>query len=173
MKVVITGGAGLVGTHACELYARQGHEVIAIDNFMRAQFFGGHGNTHPNRDYLLSKFPQINFQNADVRDAEKISELIKGADFILHTAAQPSHPRSIEIPLDDFSVNAFGTVQLLELTRKHADNAVFVFCSTDKVYGENSNTIPTVVEKETRYDYTDRDGIDETMPIDNTIHTPF
>jgi nucleoside-diphosphate-sugar epimerase len=76
------------------------------------------------------------FYNIDIRDVNKLQELIKGSDLIIHTAAQPSHPKSIEIPLEDFSINAFGTLQLLEFARKFADNAVFIFCSTNKVYGE-------------------------------------
>jgi CDP-paratose 2-epimerase len=139
---------------------------------MRGKLFGELGNTKVNADYLTKQFPNIKFHNIDIRDADKIQELVKGSDLIIHTAAQPSHPKSIEIPLEDFSINAFGTLQLLEFARKLADNAVFIFCSTNKVYGENPNKLP-IVEKETRYDYVDRDGIDETLPVDYTMHTPF
>lgn len=172
MKVLITGGAGLVGSHCCEFYAKQGHDVVAVDNFMRGKIFGETGSTKDNADYLTEKFSNIKFHNIDIRDADKMKELIKGSDLIIHAAAQPSHPKSIEIPMEDFSINAFGTLQLLEFTRILADNAVFIFCSTNKVYGENPNTLP-IVEKETRYDYKNRDGVDEMLPVDYTMHTPF
>lgn len=172
MKVLITGGAGLVGSHCCEYYAKQGHKVVAVDNFLRGKLFGNEGDTKINADYLTKHFSNIEFHNIDIRDVNKLQELIKGSDLIIHTAAQPSHPKSIEIPLEDFSINAFGTLQLLEFARKIADNAVFIFCSTNKVYGENPNKLP-MVEKETRYDYADRDGIDETLSVDYTMHTPF
>jgi len=141
---------------------------------MRGKLFGEMGNTKSNADLLLTKFKgKIEFHNADIRDEVKMKELIKDVDLIVHTAAQPSHPKSIEVPLEDFSINAWGTLQFLELTRKFNDDAVFINCSTNKVYGENPNTIPEIGEKETRYDYADRDGIDENLPLDNTIHTPF
>ena len=141
---------------------------------MRGKLFGEMGNTKSNADLLLTKFKdKIAFYNADIREEGKMKELIKDVDLIVHTAAQPSHPKSIEVPLEDFSINAWGTLQFLELTRKFNDDAVFINCSTNKVYGENPNTIPEIGEKETRYDYADRDGIDENLPLDNTIHTPF
>ena len=117
MKVVVTGSAGLVGTNCCEFYAAQGHEVIGIDNFMRGKLFGGEGDTKANMEYLTGKYKNIKFSGIDVRD-EKVAELLKGADLVIHTAAQPSHPKSIEIPMDDFSINVFGTLQLLEMARK-------------------------------------------------------
>lgn len=172
MKVLVTGGAGLVGSHACEFYARQEHEVIAVDNFMRGMLFGKMGNTKANAEFLMKKFPNIRFYNVDIRDEEKMEQLIKDVDLIIHTAAQPSHPKSIEIPTEDFSINAWGTLLLLETVRKVADDSVFIHCSTNKVYGENPNKVP-IIEKETRYDYADREGIDENMPVDHTMHTPF
>lgn len=172
MKVLVTGGAGLVGSHACEFYAKQGHEIIAVDNYMRGILFGKMGSTKANAEFLMKNFPNIKFYNIDIRNEREIKQLIKDVDLIIHTAAQPSHPKSIEIPIEDFSINAGGTLSLLETVRKVADNAVFIHCSTNKVYGENPNKVPTV-EKETRYDYADRDGIDENMPVDHTMHTPF
>ena len=174
MKVLVTGGAGLVGSYCCEYYLNKGHQVVSVDNFMRGKLFGEMGDTKSNADLMLQKFKEkIQFHNIDIRDAEKIKPLIMDADLIVHTAAQPSHPKSIEVPLEDFQINAFGTLQLLELTRRFNDDAVFINCSTNKVYGENPNTIPAIIEKETRYDYADRDGIDEALPLDNTLHTPF
>ncbi|MBI4039343.1 NAD-dependent epimerase/dehydratase family protein [Candidatus Daviesbacteria bacterium] len=170
-RVVITGGAGLVGTECCRLFADRDWEVISVDNYLRGHFFGEEGSTRDNIDDTLKVYPNIRHIEGDIRDNFLMTEVIRGCDAVIHTASQPSHPRSIEIPLEDFSVNASGTLNLLEITRQQAPRAVFIFCSSDKVYGENSN-LP-VVEKATRYDYIDRDGIDETMTIDQTIHTPF
>jgi CDP-paratose 2-epimerase len=172
MKVLVTGGAGLVGSHACEFYAKQGHDIIAVDNYMREALFGKMGSTKANAEFLMKNFPNIKFYNADVRDEKEMKQLVKDADLIIHTAAQPSHPKSIEIPIEDFNINAWGTLLLLETVRKVADGAVFIHCSTNKVYGENPNKVPTT-EKRTRYDYVDKDGIDEDMPVDHTVHTPF
>ncbi|MBI2653386.1 NAD-dependent epimerase/dehydratase family protein [Candidatus Woesearchaeota archaeon] len=172
MKVLVTGGAGLVGSYSCIFFAKQGHEVIAVDNFMRGKIFDESGSTSGNADMLRKHFSNIKFHEIDIRDTEKLKPLIKGSDIIIHTAAQPSHPKSIEIPLEDFSINAYGTLNLLELTKKHADNAIFVFTSTNKVYGENPNRL-RITEKETRYDYAEINGVDESMPLDNTMHTPF
>jgi len=171
MKVIVTGGSGLVGSHCCEFYARQGHEIISIENHTRGRIFGKVGETRENTEYLKQKYKNISIHEMDIRD-EQIKPLLRGADLIIHTAAQTSHPKSIEIPREDFSINAYGTLHLLELTREVADKAVFVFCSTNKVYGENPNSLP-LVEKGTRYDYADRDGISEDLPVDKTLHTPF
>lgn len=172
MKVLVTGAAGLVGSYSCKHFASQGHEVIGIDNFMRGKIFGSGGDTSGNAQHLKSELPSLNFHEVDIRDSDTIAPLVKGCDIVVHTAAQPSHPRSIEIPIEDFGINAEGTLKVLELVRKHADNAVFLFTSTNKVYGENPNKLP-IVEKETRYDYEDLDGVDESMSLDHTMHTPF
>jgi len=172
MKVLITGGAGLVGSYSCKYFAEQGHDVVAVDNFMRGKLFGDLGSTSGNADLLKAKFPGMEFHQIDIRDTEKMTPLVKDSDIIIHTAAQPSHPKSIEIPLEDFSINAFGTLNLLELARKHSDNAIFIFTSTNKVYGENPNKVK-IIEKETRYDYEGIDGIDESLSLDHTMHTPF
>jgi len=172
MKVLVTGGAGLVGSYSCKHFAEQGHDVVAVDNFMRGKIFGDSGSTSGNAIQLKKEYSRIDFHEIDIRDTDKLAPLIKGCDIIVHTAAQPSHPKSIEIPLEDFSINAFGTLNILESVRKHADNATFIFTSTNKVYGENPNKLD-IIEKETRYDYQKIDGIDENMPLDNTMHTPF
>ena len=171
MKVVVTGGSGLVGSHCCELYAKKGAEVVSIDNNMRGTLFGDSGSTSENELVLRKKYPNIKMHNLDIRDP-KIGDILEGAEIIIHTAAQPSHPKSISIPLEDFEINARGTLHLLEATRKNADDAVFIHCSTNKVYGENPNTLQ-IVEKETRYDYNGLDGVDESLSLDNTMHTPF
>lgn len=172
MKILVTGGAGLVGSCSCRYFAGKGHDVVAVDNFMRGEIFGELGSTKANAEMLQKESGNIEFHKIDIRDTGKMIPLVRGSDIIIHTAAQPSHPKSIEIPMEDFSINALGTLSMLELARKYADNAVFVFTSTNKVYGENPNRM-VIVEKETRYDYKDIDGIDESCPLDNTMHTPF
>lgn len=171
MKVVVTGGAGLVGSHCCEFYAKKGYEVIAMDNYQRGAYFGEEGNTAKNVEELRREYPQISFLNMDIRSPD-VGDVLGDADLIVHTAAQPSHPKSIEIPVEDFQVNAWGTLNLLETVRKKNDDCIFVHCSTNKVYGENPNKLP-IMEKETRYDYDGIDGVDETLPLDHTMHTPF
>ncbi len=171
MKVLVTGAAGLVGYHACEYFSETGSKVIAIDNFMRKRLFGPDGDTRSNARTLWKKH-RIKVKPVDIR-SKTVSRLVQGCDVIVHTASQPSHPKSIEIPLLDESININGTLNLLEATRQWAKDAVFLFCSTNKVYGENVHKIP-VVELEKRYAYADSiEGVDETMPVDQTLHTPF
>ncbi len=173
MKVLVTGGAGLVGSYCCQFYAGRGDQVVAVDNFMRAKLFGEAGNTQSNANFIKDNFKNVQFHNMDFREVDKLRPLIEDVDLVVHTAAQPSHPKSIDIPMEDFEINAVGTLKLLELLRKHNDDVTMINCSSNKVYGENPNTIPKIIEKETRYDYEDRDGIDETLPTDGTMHTPF
>ena len=172
MRVLITGGAGLVGSECCRHFAREGHSVVSIDNFGRRDFFGSGGDTRPNMTLVLNDHPRIEHHELDVRNIEAIRPLLDGVDLVIHAAAQPSHPRSIEIPLEDFSVNAAGTLGLLEAVRQHRPEAVFVFCSTNKVYGDAPNQLP-LVENETRFDFADGTDIDETMSLDQCMHTPF
>ncbi|MBI1748574.1 MAG: NAD-dependent epimerase/dehydratase family protein [Acidobacteria bacterium] len=172
MNILVTGGAGLVGSECCRLFASQGHSVISVDNYMRGKIFGNEGNTQAVIEGVLKDFSQIKHLEADIRDTEKMTRLIAEADVIIHAASQPSHPRSIEIPMEDFSINAYGTLNLLEITRQHNPKAVFIFCSSNKVYGDKPNELP-IIEKDTRYDFRDIDAIDETMSIDYCMHTPF
>ena len=137
MRVLITGGAGLVGTECCKLFSENGWEVISVDNYMRGKIFGSDGNTKNNMDKITKEYGIENHE-IDLRD-DKIIDLIKKSDAVIHTAAQPSHPRSIEIPLEDFQINAWGTLSLLENVRHHNPEIPFVFCSTNKVYGEKPN----------------------------------
>ena len=173
MKVLITGGAGLVGSECCRLFAENGFKVIAVDNFMRARIFGGEAETKNTMDELMKDI-DVEHHNIDIRD-EKIIPLIKKADAVIHTAAQPSHPRSIEIPVDDFQINAWGTLFLLEALRKHNRNASFVFCSTNKVYGEMPNyfSYKKVGKRFEPVDPVFWDGFDESLRIDQNMHTPF
>lgn len=167
----MTGAAGLVGYHSCDYFSETGAKVVAVDNFMRKRLFGPGGDTRSNAKALWKKH-RIKVRPLDIR-SKAISKLVQGCDVVVHTASQPSHPKSIEIPILDESININGTLNLLEATRQKAKDAVFLFCSTNKVYGENVHKLP-VVELEKRYDYANGIlGVDESMPIDQTLHTPF
>ena len=138
---------------------------------MRKRLFGPYGDTHSNAKVLLKRYG-IKVKAVDIR-SRQIGKLVHGCDLVIHAASQPSHPRSIEIPILDSSININGTLNLLEATRKAARDATFLFCSTNKVYGENVHNLP-VVEKEKRFDYAEGiEGVDESMSVDHTLHTPF
>jgi len=177
MKVLVTGSSGLIGSEAVEHFDRQGHEVCGVDNNMRRVFFGAAGDTLWNLERLKSTCKRFTHAAIDIRDRTAIEEVFRAQrfDLIVHCAAQPSHDKARDIPLLDFEVNALGTVNLLEATRQHCPEAVFVFFSTNKVYGDAPNEIP-LKELETRYDYArpeDYYGVDETCRIDRTLHSLF
>jgi CDP-paratose 2-epimerase len=177
MKVLVTGSSGLIGSEAAEHFDRQGHEVTGVDNNMRRVFFGPAGDTLWNLERLKNAAKRFTHAALDIRDRASIEELFRKQrfDLIVHCAAQPSHDKARDIPLLDFEVNALGTVNLLEATRQHSPEAVFVFLSTNKVYGDAPNEIP-LKELEKRYDYArveDFAGVDETCRIDRTMHSLF
>lgn len=170
MKALVTGAAGLVGFYTCERLESD-FKVIAVDNFMRKRLFGPGGDTRSNARILRQKHG-IRVKQVDIR-SKTIAKLVRGCDVIVHTASQPSHPKSIEIPIQDERINIDGTLNLLESARRNANDAVFIFCSTNKVYGENVHKLP-VVELEQRYEYANGiNGVDESTPVDQTLHTPF
>jgi CDP-paratose 2-epimerase len=173
MRILVTGGAGLVGSECCKLFSEQGYKVVSVDNYARGRIFGKEGSTKSTMDGLVQDHGVENHEIAIWN--RKIFDLVKKADAIIHTAAQPSHPRSIEIPMEDFRINAYGTLFLLEAARKHNMDAPFVFCSTNKVYGEMPNRFSYRKEGK-RFEPTDgslREGFDETLSIDQNMHTPF
>src|SRR5882762_890269 len=178
MKIIlVTGSSGLIGSEAVEHFDRQGHRVIGVDNNMRQVFFGAQGDTTWNLNRL--KRSTKNFQHAslDIRDRAALEELFKShrSELIVHCAAQPSHDKARDIPILDFEVNALGTINLLEATRQHCRDAVFIMMSTDKVYGDAPNEIP-LLELQTRYDYSrpeDFTGVSESCRIDQTLHSLF
>ena len=176
-NILVTGSSGLIGSEAVEYFDRQGHQVTGVDNNMRRVFFGPAGDTLWNLERLKRATKRFTHVELDIRDRAGIEELFRARrfDLIVHCAAQPSHDKARDIPLLDFEVNALGTMNLLEATRQHCPEAVFVFLSTNKVYGDAPNEIP-MKELATRYNYAraeDFDGVDETCRIDRTLHSLF
>jgi CDP-paratose 2-epimerase len=175
--VLVTGSSGLIGSEAVEHFDRQGHQVVGVDNNMRRVFFGEPGDTTWNLERLRKVTRNFSHSDVDIRDRAGLDDLFRKYrfDLIVHCAAQPSHDKARDIPILDFEVNALGTVNLLEATRLHAPEAVFVFFSTNKVYGDAPNEIP-LKELETRWEYArpeDFNGIDENCRIDRTLHSLF
>lgn len=179
--VIVTGAAGLIGSEAVEFFIAQGFEVIGIDNNMRQIFFGDEGSTIWNRERLKRKYrKKYTHINLDIRDRDKINELFakykENIVLIIHTAAQPSHDWAAKDPYTDFSVNANGTLILLEAMKLYSPEAVFIFTSTNKVYGDRPNTLP-FTEMESRWeissDHVYFDGISEDMSVDQCLHSLF
>jgi CDP-paratose 2-epimerase len=174
-KLLVTGSGGLIGSECVRLMASEGWTVVGVDNDMRQQFFGPAGATRPVVEELCRSFANYRHVDVDIRDRQKVRSLLKAErpDFIIHTAAQPSHDKAASIPYDDFDVNALGTMNILVAARDFCRESPLCFTSTNKVYGDRPNSLP-LVELETRYDYADgRDGIDETLSIDNCLHSVF
>lgn len=182
MKIaLITGSGGLIGSEAVSFFADKFDLVIGIDNNLRQYFFGKEASTEWNRNRLSSRFKNYKDYGIDIRNYTDLELLFKKYNsdiaLIVHTAAQPSHDWAAKEPLTDFSVNATGTVNLLELTRQYCPSAVFIFTSTNKVYGDNPNFLP-LVELETRWEIDEshpyyKHGIDEQMSIDHSKHSVF
>ena len=176
-KILITGSSGLIGSELVAFFSQRGWKVHGIDNNMRADFFGPQGDTGKIQKRLSDHFPEFEHHACDVRDRNRILELVKiiRPHAVVHAAAQPSHDLASRRPFDDFDVNAQGTLNLLEATRQTDPDVPFVFLSTNKVYGERPNNLP-LVELATRWDYSEKknaQGIDETMPVDHTLHSLF
>jgi len=177
MKTLVTGSSGLIGSEAVAFFEELGHDVFGADNNMRATFFGPKGDTSWNLRRLQQRFPRFRHIDLDIRDREGVEKLIREENFdlVVHAAAQPSHDLAAKMPYEDFDVNAVGTLNLLESCRRHAEEAVFLLMSTNKVYGDGPNRID-LVERETRWDYADpayAEGIAEDFPVDNCMHSLF
>lgn len=179
MKALVTGSAGLIGSEAAKFFAAKGFEIVGIDNNMRSYFFGDEASTEWNlkkvQDQLKKAYTHY---NVDIRDNDAVSKIFKKHkfDLIIHTAAQPSHDWAAKEPHTDFSVNAVGTLVMLENMRKYCPDAVFIFTSTNKVYGDKPNELPLVELKkrwELPEDHRYYKGIDESMSIDNSKHSIF
>ncbi|OGP49457.1 MAG: NAD-dependent epimerase [Deltaproteobacteria bacterium RBG_13_43_22] len=178
--MLITGSAGLIGSEAVRFFGKKGFHVVGIDNNMRQYFFGYEASTSGEKGLLEKEFPDnyIHY-NTDIRNYEHIKKIFNkyNFDLIIHTAAQPSHDWAAREPITDFTINANGTLILLENYRKYCPNAVFIFTSTNKVYGDTPNLLP-LIELEKRYEIDPTHkfaarGIDESMSIDNSKHSLF
>lgn len=179
MKILVTGSGGLIGSQTVEFFIERGFEVIGLDNDMRAYFFGQEASTKSISDSLKTTYQdKYTHVSVDIRNKKDLEDIFKKHKFvgIIHTAAQPSHDWAAREPFTDFEINANGTLNLLEFYRKYSPQAVFVFTSTNKVYGDRPNTLP-LVELETRWEIDQAHefylGIDETMSIDDSKHSLF
>jgi len=179
--VIITGACGLVGSETARFFAANGLDIIGIDNDMRREFFGDNASTAWMRGVLEREIKGYTHFDIDIRDEDQIGKLFRrhgsAIAAIVHCAAQPSHDWAANDPFKDFSVNATGTLVLLEMTRRHCPDASFIFASTNKVYGDTPNRLP-LVELETRWEVAEdhvyaEHGIDETMSIDESTHSLF
>lgn len=179
--IIVTGSAGLIGSEAVRFFHEKGFNIIGIDNDMRSYFFGKEASTAWNNNILIRELKNYRYHNIDIRKyslLEKIfKEYNKDISAIIHTAAQPSHDWASKEPLTDFTINANGTLNLLELSRKYCSNTVFIFTSTNKVYGDTPNYLP-LIELEERWEVKKdhiyaKHGIDETMSIDKSKHSLF
>lgn len=182
MKVaVITGSGGLIGSQSVEFFASDFDIVVGIDNDMRKIFFGSIASTEWNVDSLKGKFKNYIHKSIDIRSNEDVDKIFreynKDIKLIIHSAAQPSHDWAASDPITDFTINANGTLVILESFRKYCAEAVFIYCSTNKVYGDQPNNLP-IIELDKRWEIDESHryyayGIDELMSVDNTKHSLF
>ena len=177
--ILVTGASGLVGSEAVSFFCKKKFSVIGIDNNFRKYFFGINGSTNSRRDELIRNHNNYTHCSIDIRNFNGLEKIFKkyrnNISCIIHSAAQPSHDWSAKEPMTDFSINALGTINLLELTKKYAKDSVFIFTSTNKVYGDNPNKIK-LIEKKNRYEVKNKiffNGVNESMSIDNSIHSIF
>ena len=178
---LITGSSGLIGSEACRFWHKKGFSTIGIDNDMRSYFFGADASTVTMENKLKNTLTNFSSHNIDIRDMNQLDTLFSqystDIKVIIHTAAQPSHDWAAKEPLTDYSINATGTLNLLELTRKYCPKAAFIFTSTNKVYGDTPNRLP-LVELEHRWEIREdhpfyTHGIDESMSVDQSKHSLF
>jgi CDP-paratose 2-epimerase len=179
--LIVTGSGGLIGSESVIHFAQRGWDVVGIDNDMRARFFGPEASTTRMTETLARRFPtEFRAENADIRDSAAVERIFarEGSriGLVIHAAAQPSHDWAASDPQTDFGVNANGTLNLLEAARRHCPDAPFIFCSTNKVYGDTPNRLPlveTAERLELPEDHHWFGGIDTTMSIDHSTHSLF
>ena len=180
-RAIVTGSGGLIGSESVSQFVEAGYDVIGLENDMRAYFFGPSASTSEQTERLRAEYPEsFRSLSIDIRDADEVDRLFReqaaGLELVIHTAAQPSHDWAASEPLTDFTVNANGTINLLEAARQHAPDATFIFTSTNKVYGDQPNVLP-LEELETRLELSEDheyyDGIPITMSIDHCLHSLF
>src|SRR3954447_15155845 len=177
---IVTGSGGLIGSETVTHFVEAGYDVVGLENDMRAEFFGPSASTAGTTRRLSDRYDTFRSLEVDIRDADGVnrvvSEVAGGLELIVHTAAQPSHDWAASDPHTDFSVNATGTLNLLEATRHIKPDATFIFMSTNKVYGDRPNSLP-LEELETRVELPENHqwhgGIDTSMSIDLCMHSLF
>jgi CDP-paratose 2-epimerase len=178
---LVTGSAGLIGAESVRFFSDQGFSVVGIDNNMRKVFFGEEASTDWQRKQLETTIPTYKHFSIDIRDQKAVEKVFqeygKDIKIVIHTAAQPSHDWAAKEPFTDFTVNANGTLTILEATRRFAPESVFIFTSTNKVYGDTPNLLP-LIELDARWEVESahpfaKYGIDETMSIDRSKHSLF
>ncbi|MHB2025223.1 MAG: NAD-dependent epimerase/dehydratase family protein [Elusimicrobiota bacterium] len=179
--VLVTGSSGLIGSESCRFFHDKGFEIAGLDNDMRRYFFGEASSVAWKTDELKKNLKNFSHHAVDIRDENGVGKIFSryGRDIalVIHAAAQPSHDWAAREPFTDFTINANGTLMLLEMTRRHCPEAVFLFMSTNKVYGDRPNLLP-LVERETRWEVEPSHawavhGIDEAMSIDESKHSLF
>ncbi len=178
---LITGSAGLIGSEAVGFCHQKDMKIVGIDNDMRRYFFGDEASTQRRLQQIQKTYPDYTHYAIDIRSVEELDKIFSkyttDIKLIIHTAAQPSHDWACREPLTDFSINANGTLNLLEMTRQYCQDAVFIFTSTNKVYGDSPNKLP-LIEQNMRWEvdpahpYAEK-GINETMSIDDCKHSIF
>src|SRR3954449_322928 len=177
---VITGSGGLIGSEAVRYFAERGFDVVGIENDMRARFFGPDASTAHVTGQLVAEIDGFTPLDLDIRDIDGVTRVFarhaRDIELVVHTAAQPSHDWAASDPHTDFTVNANGTLNLLQAAREHAPDATFIFCSTNKVYGDRPNALP-LEEHETRLELPEDHewfgGIPTAMSIDPAAAPPF
>tara|TARA_Y100001970_G_scaffold294070_1_gene446482 strand:+ start:8653 stop:9699 length:1047 start_codon:yes stop_codon:yes gene_type:complete len=178
--VLITGSCGLVGSESSVFFSEKGFEILGLDNNSRRSFFGKDGDINWIKNKLKNNIKNYKHFNLDIRDYTGLEKIFKKykkkIKLVIHSAAQPSHDWARNNVFEDFDINAKGTINLLELTKKYCYDAPFIFMSTNKVYGDNPNKLP-LVEKKTRWEIKNnhfyRNGINEKMSIDDCTHSFF
>ena len=177
---IVTGSGGLIGSESVQRLVRAGFDVVGLENDMRACFFGPEASTRPTTKRLVESYETFASIELDIRDADGVMDVFachaSDLELVIHAAAQPSHDWAASDPQTDFTINANGTLNLLEAARRHAPDATFIFCSTNKVYGDLPNTLPLVehakrLELPEGHDY--HMGIDASMSIDASTHSLF
>jgi CDP-paratose 2-epimerase len=178
--VIVTGSGGLIGSETAEHFVQAGYRVIGLENDMRASFFGPGASTRPVTDRLVDRYPEFTSLDVDIRDSDAVERVFaehRGRiELVVHAAGQPSHDWAASDPETDFTINANGTLNLLQAARRYADDACFIFLSTNKVYGDLPNRLP-LVELDSRLELPETHryfgGIDTSMSIDSSLHSLF
>jgi len=173
-KVLVTGGAGFIGSHVAEYYVKRDNEVVSFDNLSRAKLLNKEIDPLYNWKYLENHYPNIQLIKGDIRDFQKLKEAANGADVIVHCAAQTAVTTSVQDPRTDFNINALGTFNVLETARQSSKSPTVIYCSTNKVYGANVNKIK-IIERKLRYEFQEifEKGIPETLSTNLCEHTPY